>query len=103
MPKTTEDDIQFDLDVRTYNLLASTDRAGLGILAVIVVHEAPSSWVDMCDETTTLTHCAYYLPLTGMPETSNTATVAPNHPRTDTLTPDAMRALMDVARARWSA
>jgi hypothetical protein len=102
VPRTSGSDILFDLDVRTYNLLASPERAGLGVLALVVVHQEPTRWVKVCDESTALAHCAYYLPLTGRRLTENQATVRLSIPRSNRLTPDAMRHLMDRARARWS-
>lgn len=103
VPKAHGDNLVFDLDVRTFNLLASTDRAGYGVLALVVINETPSNWVRMCDQSTTLAHCAYYLPLTGMEQTDNTATVRLTIPRANRLTPEAMKTLMSQARARWSA
>lgn len=91
-----------DLDVRTYNLLRSRRRSGYGVLALIVVGTDTSAWHVMDDCGTSLTRSAYYLPLYGMPETSNTTTIRLKIPMSNLLTADAMRTLMSAEAARWA-
>ena len=91
-----------DLDVRTYNLLRSKQRSGFGVLAVIVVGPDTASWHVMNDAGTSLTRSAYYLPLFGLPATSNEATIRLKVPVSNLLTADAMKHLMDAQAARWA-
>lgn len=91
-----------DLDVRTYNLLRSEQRSGYGVLAVIVVADDTAAWHVMSHDGTSLTRSAYYLPLFGMPSTSNAATIRLKVPMSNLLTPDAMQSMMDAQAARWA-
>ncbi|WP_334172607.1 DUF4365 domain-containing protein [Sinomonas sp.] len=101
-PDVQGDCLVHDLDIRTYNLLRSQQRSGYGVLAVIVVGADTAAWHVMDHDGTSLAHSAYFLPLFGMPSTSNTATIRLKVPMSNLLTPDAMRALMDAQTARWA-
>jgi len=101
-PDVQDDCLVHDLDIRTYNLLRSRQRSGYGVLAVIVVADDTMAWHAMNHDGTTLTCSAYYLPLFGMPPTSNTATIRLKVPRNNLLTPSAMQTLMDEQAARWA-
>lgn len=90
-----------DLDVRTYDLLRSRTRSAYGVLALIVLGPDTSSWHVVEHDVTTLARSAYYLPLMGMPATTNTATVRLKVPVSNLLTADAMRFLMDAEAKRW--
>jgi len=91
-----------DLDVRTYDLLRDPQRSGMGVLALVVVDEDPTDWLEMDSDSTLLARCAYYLPLLGLPDTQNTATVRLKVPVANLLTIDAMKRLMGQAAARWA-
>lgn len=101
-PEVQDECLVHDLDVRTYNLLRSQQRSGYGVLALIVVADDAAAWHVMDHDGTSLTRSAYYLPLFGMPPTSNAATVRLKVPMANLLTPGAMRALMDAQAARWA-
>ena len=101
-PEVQDGCLIHDLDVRTYNLLRSEQRSGYGVLALIVVGADTASWHVMDDDGTSLTRAAYYLPLLGMPATSNEATIRLKVPMSNHLTADAMRFLMDAQAARWA-
>lgn len=101
-PDVQDDCLVHDLDVRTYNLLRSEQRSGYGVLAVIVVADDTASWHVMNHVGTSLTRSAYYLPLFGMPSTSNAATIRLKVPMSNLLTPDAMQTMMDAQAARWA-
>lgn len=102
-PEVQDGHLIHDLDVRTYNLLRSQQRSGYGVLALVVVGSDTSSWHVMDHNGTALTRSAYYLPLMGMPTTTNTATVRLKVPMSNLLTAGAMRMLMDAQAARWAA
>lgn len=101
-PDVQGDCLVHDLDVRTYNLLRSQQRSGYGVLAVIVVADDTASWHVMDQDGTSLTRSAYYLPLFGMPSTSNTATIRLKVPMSNLLTAGAMQAMMATQAARWA-
>jgi hypothetical protein len=102
-PEVQDGHLIHDLDVRTYNLLRSQQRSGYGVLALIVLGSDTAGWHVMDHEGTTLARSAYYLPLMGLPATTNTATVRLKVPMNNLLTADAMRGLMDAQAARWAA
>lgn len=92
-----------DLDVRTYDLLRSSNRSAGTVLGVVVVGEDTASWHDMDDTRTTLACAAYYLPLMGLPKTPSKRKVRLKVPLANLLTPEAMRDLMEMEAARWPA
>lgn len=100
-PEVQNDCLIHDLDVRTYNLLRSQQRSGYGVLAVIVVADDTAAWHVMDHDGTSLTRSAYYLPLFGMPSTSNAATIRLKVPLSNFLTPGAMQTMMDAQAERW--
>jgi len=102
-PEIQDDHLIHDLDVRTYNLLRSQQRSGYGVLALIVVGADTANWHVMDRDGTALAQSAYYLPLLGLPATTNAATIRLRVPMSNLLTADAMRALMDAQAARWAA
>lgn len=91
-----------DLDVRTYNLLSSTTRAGYGVLALVVVGGETDTWIQFNDDAILLRQTPYFLPLYGMPPTSNRATIRLKVPMSNLLTTEAMKDLMAAQAARWS-
>lgn len=101
-PDLTNQHFNFDLDVRTYDLLRATNRSGYGILALIVVASDTADWHKMDDAGTALTRSAYYLPLYGEPATKNTSTIRLRVPLANLLTAEAMKTLMAKQSARWS-
>lgn len=101
-PKVQEGCLIHDLDVRTYDLLRSEQRSGMGVLALIVVGPDTATWQVMNDQGTSLTRTAYYLPLFGLPATSNRATVRLKVPMDNLLTAEAMTRLMEAQAARWA-
>lgn len=101
-PEYQDEYLVHDLDVRTYDLLRSTERTGYGVLALIVVGDDTDGWHGMNDAETTLTQCAYYLPLFGRSGTPNLATIRLKVPTSNLLTADAMKSLMDQQKARFT-
>jgi hypothetical protein len=102
VPKGRGTDLLFDLDVRTYDLLRGPVRSGLGVLALVVLHEETESWLTMTEASSTLNHCAYYLVLHGMPPTANTSKIRLTVPRANILNQEAMRELMRASRGRFT-
>ena len=61
-----------------------------------------TTWHTMDASGTSLTRSAYYLPLYGLPSTTNAATIRLKVPMSNLLTADAMRTLMALQAARWA-
>lgn len=102
-PERQGDNLVFDLDVRTYNLLRVTNRSGYGVLVLAVMAGDTEEWVEITDSQTTLRYAAYYLPLMGLPPTDNAETIRLKIPLANLLTTEAMRLLMKAQEARWAA
>lgn len=92
----------FDLDVRTYNLFTG-DRNSSGYLGVVVIPDDDAQWVSVSDAELRLRHCGYWQKVTGLPPTSNEATVRIHLPMTQMLTVRDMRNIMLAERERISA
>lgn len=90
-----------DLDVRTYDLLRAPTRSAYGVLALVVVGDDTTAWLDMDETGTRIAHSAYYLPMIGMPDTDNVSTVRLKVPTTNLLTVRALETLMGAQAARW--
>lgn len=72
------------------------------VLALIVVGDDTAAWHTMDGAGTSLARSAYFLPLFGLPSTTNEAAIRLKIPMRNLLTPDAMRALMNLQAARWA-
>jgi hypothetical protein len=90
------DHINHDLDVRTYDLLRA-DRAEPAILAVVVLPVNWAEWLLHSEAELRLRRCGYFSNLHGMDPTTNEYTVRIHLPRTNLLTPSALRSLMGIA------
>jgi len=96
------DAIAFDLDVTAYNRLRTTNRSGLGVLALVVVDDDRDKWLTFDEDGTRLMWTAYYLCLHGAPSVENEAKVRLKVPKANVLTIEAMKGLMLTSAARWA-
>lgn len=103
LPKHQGDFIAFDLDKTAYDRLRNSNRAGLGVLALVVVDEDRSKWLTFDEEGTHLTWTAYYLCLHGAGPAESIATTRLKVPKANVLTVEAMKTLMAMAEGRWAA
>lgn len=65
----TGDEIRYDLDVRTYNLLRQSGMCPR-ILVVLVLPEDETQWLSQSPDEFVLRHCAYWFSLEGAAATS---------------------------------
>jgi len=99
VPDMDEEFLRFDLDVKTYNKLR-TDRSSPGYLLVAVLPPQRTSWLGIRKDHIRLNRAAYYLEITGMPGTGNSATIRLNIPLSNKLTEAALKSIMAEARRR---
>jgi hypothetical protein len=101
-PDEDEEELKYDLDVRTYNLLREEKRAGYAVLALIVVDADRAKWLTGDHRHTRLVRSAYYLELFGMPSTTNSTKIRLRIPKSNLLTIAAMKTLMSASESRWA-
>src|SRR5215470_14877443 len=99
-PSFENDHLIFDLDVAAYDALRSTQVQSAQLLVVLALPEDPASWLTADEETLALKKCAYWLNLSGRPTVSNTATVRVRLPRSQILSPEELRHLIERADAK---
>jgi hypothetical protein len=90
----------FDLDVAVYDALRSTQVQSAQLLVVLALPEDSGSWLTADEETLALKKCAYWLSLCGSPAVSNAATVRVRLPRSQILSPEKLRHLIERADAK---
>jgi len=99
-PMFEGDVLKFDLDVATYDKMRDTTRSGPGYLVVVALPMEPSNWLRQSGDELAMRHCGYWLPLIGMPPTSNSSTIRLRVPRDNKLTVEHLGDIMRSARAR---
>jgi len=92
----------FDLDVRTYALFTG-DRNSSGFLGVVVMPTDQAEWVTVSEKELALRHCGFWQKISGMPATTNSATVRIHLPITQRLTVQSIHEIMVAERERISA
>lgn len=97
----SEEFIIYDLEARAHRLLTADREPGmpLAILILLCLPENPVDWLDGGEEHLHLRHCCYwYQP--EAPPTENIATTRIRVPRTNLLTPNSLREVMQLARRK---
>lgn len=87
-------DVQYDIPVRNYNYLVSTNRTIPYILILLVMHQNENLWIEHNIDYLKLTKCAYWACLKGQEPTRNRATQRIVIPSTNVLTPDSLKEIM---------
>lgn len=85
--------IKFPLPVKNYNdlrLRSATPR----FLVILCLPELENEWLLHTDVNLILKNCAYYLDLSGEPETTNTTTITVKVPLANVFSPDTLYDLM---------
>jgi len=65
------------------------------LLVVFLLPADPSVWLETSEDCMISRHCAYWVSLRGMVETDNTSTMTVSLPRSQRLTVDGLRELME--------
>lgn len=99
VPHYRDDVLLFDLDVSTYNKLR-TDRNSPGYLVVTVLPGDRARWVSHLQTQISVRHVAYWLEITGMPVTTNHASVRISIPLTNRVTERALTDMIAKAKSR---
>lgn len=93
-------DVVYDLEAKTYNDMVQRDsEATACVLILLCLPPLTEDWVVSDESRMVLQHCCYWMQLKG-PPTTNTSTKRIFIPRKNTLTSQAIRALMESERKR---
>jgi hypothetical protein len=88
------DEVRYDLDVRTYDLLRYTE--GLPrILVVLVLPDDEGRWLRLSQEELVVRHAAYWCSLRGGPATTAMSSVRITIPRAQLFSVEGVRAVMN--------
>lgn len=100
MEASVEDNeyISYDLDVRTYNLLADPQRNVPAYLFVVEVPKDQNEWTKCLHEGIHLRKCGYFAKISNMDITRNKATKTVHLPRINRLTVRSLDRLMKESR-----
>lgn len=90
-------DLAFTLDVETYENLRDTGVCSPRYLVVLVVPEDITGWIYQTPESLTIRHCAYWISLKGMAETTNATSQTIHIPRKNVFTPTVLEEMMKCA------
>lgn len=83
-----------DLPVKNYNELRAYGYQTPRILVVVVVPSDPQDWIVATEDQLAMKRCGYWQSLRGQPDTTNTATVRVQIPRTNQFHVQQLRSLM---------
>lgn len=89
----SKDEIAFALSIKNYNDLRA-DVIIPRLLVVVCVPKNCEDWTRQTEEQLCLHHCAYWLSLAGMPETSNTRSKTVYIPRNQIFSVEFLREAM---------
>jgi hypothetical protein len=89
------EEVAFDLDVRTYDLLRREEVATTRILVLLVLPPDEGEWGRQTEAALELRRCAYWLSLRGQPPTVNTSSVRVVIPRANVFGVTAVRAMFE--------
>lgn len=93
-PDEDADQFRFPLKVKNYNDLRGDDIVPR-VLILVVVPSDMEQWLNQSNDQMILRKSAYWVRLTGMPDTSNTATVSVSVPKSQLFDVAALRLLLE--------
>jgi len=96
----TEDPFPFDLEIKNYDELRSTELQVPRVLVVVVVPDEVTHWVTANETELVMRHCGYWLSLRGKPSTANEATIRVRISRAACFHVDPVRAMMERIKLR---
>lgn len=91
-----DNEVPFPLPVKNYEELRCETMIPR-LLVVFVLPEDPNEWLEQREEQMITRRCAYWISLLGRASTNNTTTVTVHVPRTNCLTVENLRSLMEAA------
>lgn len=89
-----DEHIRYDLDVRNYDHLREPNPFVPRILALLVLPEDESLWIDVSEEQLTMRRCMYWHWLAGSAPTSNKRTIRVAIPRSNVLSVEGLKQLL---------
>lgn len=87
--------LKYDLEVKNYNDLISTEVGIPRILVLFVLPKDQTQWLNVSEKGTVLKNCAWWCSLRGMSPSENTNTVRIEIPKNQILTVEALKTLMN--------
>ena len=90
----SEEFVRYPLKLKNYNELRKSKILTLRLLIVVLSPDNLNNWVQQSETELCLRHCAYWMSLKGMPETSNKVNVTISIPRQQIFTVDTLKTLM---------
>lgn len=90
----------FDLPVRNYDHLRSTEVENAQILIILDLPQEKADLMEVNEEALIMRRCAYWMDLYGKPSTTNSKSIRVRLPRAQLFTPEALIDLMERRLAR---
>ncbi|WP_411079525.1 DUF4365 domain-containing protein [Streptomyces sp. cmx-18-6] len=98
-PRVVRGGYSFDLDVKTYDKLRSTERSAPGHLVLLVVPPNLELWVTQNSDSVVLACHGYWACLHGRDSVASRATTAISLPEEQQLSVESMRGMFNMARS----
>ncbi len=92
--------VLYDLEVKYYDDLRDPTVGCPRILVLLVLPEEETNWTQQTEEHLLLRRCAYWMSLKSMESTTNIKTIRISIPRTNVLSVEALRQLMEKVSRR---
>ena len=89
-----ETHLHFPLEIKNYDDLRHPDPCVHCILVVVTVPMDIGEWIKHSEQELSMRRCGYWLSLRGEPDMINASSVTVRLPRSQPLTPDALRTIM---------
>jgi hypothetical protein len=96
----TESEVKVDLDVDTYNYLRGSGVFCPRILVVLVMPVDEAEWVKQSRDELAVRNCAYWVSLSGYPDTTATSSIRVTIPATNLFSVQAVRSILQRIRER---
>ncbi len=94
-PTERDEQFSFRLKVHQYNRLRTLEATAQRILVVLFLPEDSSEWLIHSENGLLARRCAYWVSLRGAPESGNEEYHTIHIPRTQALSPDGLRSIME--------
>ena len=86
--------LRFTFEVKNYNELVRENRGTATILVILHMYEDRERWLNHTEESLSITKCAYWVNLKGMPQSDNMNNITINVPEGNLLTKESLKELM---------
>jgi hypothetical protein len=96
----TDDHVVYDLEVENYRDLRSTEPGCPRILVVLVLPQDEADWLGQSAQELTIRHCAYWMSLRGLPDSTAVSTVRVALPTANIFSVLAVQQIMQQLRER---